>query len=120
MKLVLIRSSVILMALFIWTCGDKMNSGNEILSLTASDSLVAGGGSVLLVCTATDEDDDNLGYVWKCASGTLTSDGNEATWVAPLTTGIYFISCTVVDGYGASDAATIAIEVIKGLSLILI
>ena len=114
MKLVLIRSSVILMALFIWTCGDKMNSGNEILSLTASDSLVAGGGSVLLVCTATDEDEDNLGYVWKCASGTLTSDGNEATWVAPLTTGIYFISCTVVDGYGASDAATIAIEVIKG------
>ena len=114
MKLVLIRSSVILMALFIWTCGDKMNSGNEILSLTASDSLVVGGGSVLLVCTATDEDDDNLGYVWKCASGTLTSDGNEATWVAPLTTGIYFISCTVVDGYGASDAATIAIEVIKG------
>ena len=114
MKRVLIRSSVILMALFIWNCGDKMNSGNEILSLTASDSLVAGGGSVLLVCTATDEDDDNLGYVWKCASGTLTSDGNEATWVAPLTTGIYFISCTVVDGYGASDAATIAIEVIKG------
>ena len=114
MKRVLIRSIVILMALFIWTCGDKMNSGNEILSLTASDSLVAGGGSVLLVCTATDEDDDNLGYIWKCASGTLTSDGNEATWVAPLTTGIYFISCTVVDGYGASDAATIAIEVIKG------
>ena len=114
MKRVLIRSGIILMVLFIWTCGDKMNSGNEILSLTASDSLVAGGGSVLLVCTATDEDDDNLGYVWKCASGTLTSDGNEATWVAPLTTGIYFISCTVVDGYGASDAATIAIEVIKG------
>jgi len=114
MKRVLIRSGIILMALFIWTCGDNLNSGNEILSLTASDSLVAGGGSVLLVCTATDEDGDNLGYVWKCASGTLTPDGNEATWVAPLTAGIYFISCTVVDGYGASDAATIAIEVIKG------
>ena len=114
MKRVLIRSGIILMVLFIWTCGDNMNSGNEILSLTASDSLVAGGGSVLLVCTATDEDGDNLGYVWKCASGTLTPDGNEATWVAPDTAGIYFISCTVVDGYGASDAATIAIEVIKG------
>ena len=107
MKRVLIRSSIILMALFIWTCGDNMNSGNEILSLTASDSLVAGGGSVLLFCTATDEDDDNLGYIWKCASGTLTSDGNEATWVAPLTAGIYFISCTVVDGYGAADTANI-------------
>jgi len=114
MKRVLIRSGIILMVLSIWTCGDNMNSGNEILSLTASDSLVAGGGSVLLVCTATDEDGDDLGYVWKCASGTLTPDGNEATWVAPDTAGIYFISCTVVDGYGASDAATIAIEVIKG------
>ena len=114
MKRVLIRSGIILMVLFIWTCGDKMNSGNEILSLTASDSLVTAGGSILLVCTATDEDGDNLGYVWKCASGTLTPDGNEATWVAPLTAGIYFISCTVVDGYGASDATTIAIEVIKG------
>ena len=70
MKQVLIRSGIILMALFIWTCGDNMNSGNEILSLTASDSLVAAGGSVLLVYTATDEDGDNLGYVWKCASGT--------------------------------------------------
>jgi hypothetical protein len=29
-----------------------------------------------------------------------------------LKSGIYFISCTVVDGAGASDAATIAIEVI--------
>ena len=43
MKQVLIRSGIILMALFIWTCGDNMNSGNEILSLTASDSLVTAG-----------------------------------------------------------------------------
>ena len=111
MKQVLISSSIVLMALFIWTCGDNVNSGNEILSLTASDSLVEAGGSVLLVCTATDEDSDNLGYIWKCASGSLTPDGNEATWVAPNEAGIYFISCTVADGYGASDAAIIAIEV---------
>ena len=109
MKRVLISSGIILMALFMWACE---NSGNEILSLTASDSLVVAGGSVLLVCTATDEDGDNLSYIWKCASGTLAPSGNRATWVAPLKSGIYFISCTVVDGAGASDAATIAIEVI--------
>jgi len=56
MKQVLINSCIILMVLFIWTCGDNINSGNEILSLTASDSLVEAGGSVLLVCTAVDED----------------------------------------------------------------
>ena len=111
MKRVLISSGIILMVLFIWTCGDNINSGNEILSLTASDSLVEAGGSVLLVCTAVDEDGENLEYIWKCASGTLTPDGNKATWVAPLKHGIYFISCTVADGYGANDVATIAIEV---------
>ena len=111
MKRVLISSGIILVALFMWACE---NSGNEIISLTASDSLVVAGGSVLLVCTAADDDGDNLSYIWKSASGTLTPSGNEATWVAPLKTGIYFISCTVVDGAGASDAATIAIEVIIG------
>ena len=111
MKRVLISSGIILIALFMWACE---NSGNEIISLIASDSLVVAGGSVLLVCTASDEDGDNLAYIWKSASGTLTPNGNEATWVAPLKTGIYFISCTVVDGAGASDAATIAIEVIIG------
>ena len=111
MKQVLISSGIILMALFMWACE---NSGNEILSLTASDSLVVAGGSVSLVCTATDDDGDNLSYIWKSASGTLAPSGNRATWVAPLKSGIYFISCTVVDGAGASDAATIAIEVIKG------
>ena len=109
MKRVLISSGIILIALFMWACE---NSGNEILSLTASDSLVVAGGSVLLVCEATDDDGDNLSYIWKSASGTLTPSGNKATWVAPLKSGIYFISCTVVDGAGASDAATIAIEVI--------
>ena len=111
MKQVLINSCIILMVLFIWTCGDNINSGNEILSLTASDSLVEAGGSVLLVCTAVDEDGENLGYIWKCASGTLTPNGSNATWVAPLKRGIYFISCTVTDGYGATDVATIAIQV---------
>ena len=109
MKRVLISSGIILIALFMWACE---NSGNEILSLTASDSLVVAGGSVLLVCEATDDDGDNLSYIWKCASGTLAPSGNRATWVAPLKSGIYFISCTIVDGAGASDAATIAIEVI--------
>ena len=112
MKQTLIVTSIALLALFIWSCGDNYNSGNEILSLTANDSLVEAGGSIQLECTATDEDGDKLGYIWKSASGTLTPDGNKATWVAPLELGIYFISCTVADGYGASDAATIAIEVI--------
>ena len=111
MRQVIISSGIILMVLFIWACGDNLNSGNEILSLTVSDSLVEAGGSVLLVCTAVDEDGESLGYIWKSASGTLTPNGSKATWTAPLKHGIYLISCTVTDGYGATDVATIAIEV---------
>ena len=112
MKRILIGTSITLITLFTWTCGDNINSGNEIFSLTASDSLVEIGSSVLLTCTATDKDGDNLGYIWKSASGTLTPDGNKATWVSPDKPGIYFISCTVADGYGASDVAIIAVEAI--------
>ena len=57
MKRVLINCGIILIALFMWACE---NSGNEILELTASDSLVVGGGSVSLVCRATDDGGDNL------------------------------------------------------------
>ena len=41
----------------------------------------------------------------------MTPNGSNATWVAPFKRGTYFISCTVADGYGATDVATIAIEV---------
>ena len=54
MRQVIISSGIILMVLFIWACGDNLNSGNEILSLTVSDSLVEAGGYVLLVCSAVD------------------------------------------------------------------
>ena len=63
MRQAIISPVIILMVLFIWTCGDNINSGNEILSLTGSDALVEAGGSVLLVCTAVDEDGENLGYI---------------------------------------------------------
>ena len=109
MKQVLINSSIILMVLFIWTCGDDINSGNEILSLTASDSLVEAGGSVLLVCTAVDE--DGLTYIWGCSNGSLLPNGNIAIWTAPGNRGTYSISCEVTDGNDGSIIEIIDITV---------
>jgi len=97
--------------LIIWSCDDQYNKGNEIISITSSVSEVKGGRTVQLVCEATDQDGDKLTYFWESASGSLDQNGDSATWTAPADTGVYFITCTVADDYGASAVGSIAIRV---------
>ena len=100
--------------LIIWNCDDQYNKGNEIISITSSDSEVRGGTAVQLACEATDEDGDKLTYFWESASGSLDQNSDSATWTAPADSGVYFITCTVADDYGASAVGSIAITVISG------
>ena len=97
--------------LIIWNCDDQYNKGNEIISITSSISEVKGGRTVQLVCEATDQDGDKLTYFWESASGSLDQNGDSATWTSPADTGVYFITCTVSDDYGASAVGSIAIRV---------
>ena len=41
----------------------------------------------------------------------MDQNGDSATWTAPADTGVYFITCTVADDYGASAVGSIAIRV---------
>ena len=66
---------------------------------------------VYLKCLASDQNNDKLSYNWKCSSGTLEALGDSAIWTAPLYEGVYFITCTVSDQYGASSAESIGITV---------
>ena len=88
-----------------------MNGPVEILSLKASDSLVEAGGLLSLKCVAQDEDKDPLAYSWESSSGSFSVIKDSAVWTAPMEFGIYFISCRVTDNYGASDVATVTINV---------
>ena len=97
--------------LIIWNCDDQYNKGNEIISITSSDSTVRGGFTVELACEATDQDGDKLTYFWESASGSLDQNGDSAAWTAPLNSGFYYITCTVADGEGASAVGSIAIRV---------
>ena len=83
----------------------------EILSLNASDSLVEAGGIISLKCIALDQDKDPLVYSWESSSGSFSVIKDSAVWTAPMEFGIYFISCRVTDNYGASDVATVTINV---------
>ena len=88
-----------------------MNGPVEILSLNASDSLVEAGGLLSLKCVAQDQDKDPLAYSWESSSGSFSVIKDSAVWTAPMEFGIYFISCRVTDNYGASDVATVTINV---------
>tara|TARA_Y100000591_G_scaffold152831_1_gene131535 strand:+ start:1563 stop:2453 length:891 start_codon:yes stop_codon:yes gene_type:complete len=92
-------------------CDDFYNQGNEISAIIANVDSVKAGLEVYLKCIAKDQDNDKLSYNWKCSSGTLEILGDSAIWTAPLFEGIYFITCTVFDQYGASSAESIEITV---------
>ncbi|MED5426303.1 MAG: hypothetical protein VX586_00395 [Candidatus Neomarinimicrobiota bacterium] len=110
MKIVVHAILLFFVILFIWSC-ERMNGPVEILSLNASDSLVEAGGLLSLKCVAQDEDKDPLAYSWESSSGSFSVIKDSAVWTAPMEYGIYFISCRVTDNYGASDVATVTINV---------
>jgi len=97
--------------LLIWNCDDLYNKGNEVISITSNISTVRGGLPVELICEATDQDGDKLSYYWESGSGSLEVYGDSAIWTAPMDSGIYYITCTVADDYGASAVGSIAINV---------
>ena len=86
-----------------FSCEDLYNQGNEISEITANADSVKAGLVVYLKCLATDENNDELSYNWQCSSGTLETFGDSAIWTAPLFEGVYFVTCTVSDKYGASS-----------------
>ena len=92
-------------------CDDLYNQGNEISEIIANVDSVKAGLVVYLKCLATDQNNDKLSYNWKCSSGTLEALGDSAIWTAPLFEGIYFITCTVSDQYGASSVESVEITV---------
>ena len=110
MKLFISTASLFFILFFIWSCS-RDNGYVEILSFNASDSLVEAGGLISLKCIAQDQDKDALVYSWESSSGSFSVIKDSAVWTAPMEFGIYFISCRVTDNYGASDVATVTINV---------
>ena len=110
MKFILSTGLLFFILFSIWSCS-RDNGSVEILSLNASDSLVEAGGIISLKCIALDQDKDPLVYSWESSSGSFSVIKDSAVWTAPMEFGIYFISCRVTDNYGASDVATVTINV---------
>ena len=103
--------------IFIYNCGTNFEP--FINSLTAEPNPLSPGEIVSLHCIASDDDEPNLlkneflNYTWYTSFGevTLSDVPEKATWIAPLDTGRYSISCEVSDQYNGADIITIEIIV---------
>jgi len=106
-----IKTILIILAALLTSCS-FFNAEPIITSLTANNITVSPGGIVALTCTAEDDDEDSLTYVWGCTNGSLAPNGSTATWTAPGYPGTYSISCEVTDGNDGSTIEIIDITVI--------
>jgi len=84
----------------------------RIKSLAPDHETVLSGGNVILYTTTNDPDDDVLAYIWLCEEGTVSGEGTQMTWTAPVEAGDYTITCIADDQNGARDSATVIIAVI--------
>ncbi len=74
---------------------------------------VSPGGEVRLKAMASDPDGDQLSYRWSAKEGSFLSFQDRATtrWQAPPVAGRYRVQVEVFDRSGASDSATVEINV---------
>ena len=105
-------------------CGDDdngtqpQNADPEIAALTVDFPVVQPGAVCVLVCTASDPDSDSITYQWECAEGSITADGDAATWTAPATGGTCTLSVTVTDARDGSATQSVTVNVVAGTLLV--
>jgi len=83
-----------------------------ISSLLASPIVVSTGATSTIVCNAYGPASDTLTYSWDITAGTITGYGYYVKWVAPSSTGVYTITCTVSDSKNNTAQKSIDITVI--------
>lgn len=92
--------------------GGLINNSPTIISLTIDlASPIEVNQDTTITCYATDQDGDQLTYIWAKTGGTITGSGSTITWTAPDTAGTYVITCTVSDGNGGEDSELLNIVI---------
>lgn len=89
----------------------RVNEQPIITSLVTDAEWTLLGGTLQLMCTASDPDGDELSYDWTASEGDISGMGAVVNWTAPEEVGIYKITVVVRDGHGSSDTDLLTISV---------
>jgi hypothetical protein len=93
------------------SCTTPTNHEPIITSLEAEAGQVVALGSLQVVCTASDPDGDELGYIWWASGGEIDGGGATVTWTAPASEGSLNVTVKVIDGHGGEVMDYVAIMV---------
>jgi hypothetical protein len=88
-----------------------VNNAPVISGVTATPTMVVGGGSSDVMCDASDPDLDTLSYSWSSTGGSISGSGNAVIWTAPAADGNYSITAAVSDGKGGTDSQSVTVTV---------
>ncbi len=89
------------------------NAAPAIDTLFSSHDQLYGTQSCELYCSARDDDEDSLTFVWSSTDGEVTPSGATARWTAPPQPGSYAIMAEVHDGNGGYDTSIVIVTVAR-------
>ncbi len=87
------------------------NNSPVINKLQAEKDWVSLSGESIIICVASDVDDDHLSYTWSATGGSFSGAGSIVTWTAPDTPGTYTITVMVADGKGGEASGQLSIDI---------
>jgi hypothetical protein len=93
------------------SCTTPTNREPIITSLEAEAGWTTPSGTLQVVCTASDPDGDELGYIWWASGGEIDGGGATVTWTAPASEGSLNVTVKVIDGHGGEVMDYVAITV---------
>ena len=95
------------------TKAEPENVAPAIDTLSSSHDQLYGAQSCDLYCSAHDDDEDALTFVWSSTDGKVTPSGTTAMWTAPRQHGSYAIMVEVHDGNGGYDTSGVIVTVAR-------
>ena len=95
------------------TKAEPENVAPAIDTLSSTHDQLYGTQSCELYCSAHDDDEDPLTFVWSSTDGKVVPSGATARWTAPLQHGSYAIIVEVYDGNGGHDTSCVIVTVAR-------
>jgi len=106
-------------AVLVLVSREPSNHRPLIRDLTTDVEWTTPSGSLEVTCSTTDRDGDELSYEWSATGGRVIGEGATVAWIAPESTGLYYVAVIVRDGRGGETRHDVLVVVMNNTSPII-